>query len=821
MSISDFPSETFEVFPWSANFETGIALVDQQHRQLVQLLNKLAGHLGHRASPVELDAVFHELAAYADYHFTAEEAVWAPVFGDDAWYLAHLRGHQAFLQQALEIKAKEATLPLDEVVEELLRYLTHWLAFHILDSDKRMAKVVRGVEVGLPLEEAKQRADEAMSGSMQVLIETVLGMYDALSTRTLDLMRERTERLKLEQELRARELRERTFSDSVINSVPGLLYLLDEELRLVRWNHRLSEALGGPGAELRGRSFLDFFDDGGAERIAAAFGPSVGQPYLEVEEHLIGPDGGRVPYLFTAVSMEIGEERFKAGIAIDLSRRAAAESALLRLSAAVEQVAESIVITDLRGDIEYVNPAFERVSGYTRDEVVGNNPRILKSDVQDTATYQRMWNTLLAGEVWQGRLINRKKCGGLYPEDSTISPMRDSSGAIDGFVAVKRDVTKELELERSVREAQKLNAIGSLAGGIAHDLNNILIPILTYASLARGNPALDDETCEYLDEIGAAGERARSLVQQILSFSRRTEKAYGVLALGEVVQEAVGLMRSTLPSTVHISSRIDPGAGCVVGDATQVHQVVVNLCTNATYAMRERGGSLEIALDPVGEAEARYVCLTVRDTGVGMGQDTLERLFDPFYTTKPEGEGTGLGLSVVQGIVQSHRGYLEVESELGQGSTFRVFLPRSASPEEARAAMVEQALIQGLRVLLVDDEPDALRAVERILIHLGCEVLAVSDPAQGLARFRAEPEGFDLVLCDVTMPGMTGDALATALLAVRPALPVLLMTGYSATVDQEVAARLGVRALLNKPLTPAELQAALSEALSSALPTGR
>ena len=259
--------DSFEFFSWNKNFETGISLIDEQHQQLVHLLNKLAVHLAHQSSVIELNQVFDELTAYADLHFKTEEAIWQPHFKEDSWFAEHQHTHNSFLSKVLELKEEENSKPLDEVIKDSLKFLTHWLAFHILESDMRMAKTLHAIESGLSLKKAKKHADRKMSSSTQVLIETALSMHENLSSRTLDLMREKIERKRIEDALHESEKHEKSFSDAVTNSVPGLLYLYDDQLRLIKWNKKTIELTGYASEELANMHMLDFFEEQHHQRI--------------------------------------------------------------------------------------------------------------------------------------------------------------------------------------------------------------------------------------------------------------------------------------------------------------------------------------------------------------------------------------------------------------------------------------------------------------------------------------------------------------------------------------------------------------------------
>lgn len=358
-------------------------------------------------------------------------------------------------------------------------------------------------------------------------------------------------------------------------------------------------------------------------------------------------------------------------------REAAANT---RLATAIEQAAEAVVITNTNGEIVYANPAFEKTTGYTRAEALGQNARLLKSGVQDEAFYQQLWATLQRGEVWTGHFTNRRKDGTLFEEEATISPIRDEAGAIINYVAAKRDVTREMQLESQIRQAQKMEAVGTLAGGIAHDFNNMLGAIFGYAHLlqqdAVGNPMAQESVAEILK----AATRAKELVQQILTFSRRRDTSRQVVGLEPILREAAKFLRASLPAQISIHTQFSPDAPPILADPTQLYQVTMNLATNALHAMEGRAGQLTLALallqpdetflETHPQLSARpYARLTVTDTGRGMDARTLDRIFEPFFTTKPVGKGTGLGLSVVHGIVESHQGIITVESHPDQGTT--------------------------------------------------------------------------------------------------------------------------------------------------------
>jgi PAS domain S-box-containing protein len=508
-----------------------------------------------------------------------------------------------------------------------------------------------------------------------------------------------------------------------------------------------------------------------------------------------------------------------------LAERERIDEARTRLAAAVDQASELIFITDTEGLIQYVNPSCEKVTGYTRQEVLGRKASLLRSGKHDAAFYAGMWSTIARGAVWKGRIVNRKKDGTLYEEEATITPIRDHAGRIVSYVAVKRDVTREITLKKQLRQAQKMEAIGTLAGGIAHDFNNILAAIIGYTELVRMDLAEGGALMANVNKVLNASYRARDLVAQILAFSRQTEQELKPVSISAIVKEALKLLRASLPATIEIRQRIIMEPATILADATQIHQVLMNICTNAGHAMRLTGGILEVYLGEPREefepplplqhlAAENYLCLAIRDTGHGMPPEVLERIFDPYFTTKKKEEGTGLGLAVVHGIVTSHNGHITVESTPEQGTVFKIYFPFIPAKVFDHQKTMGSRLPGGKeRVLLIDDEADIVHVNRQMLERLGYTVSAYSDSREALAAFESDPEGVDLLITDMTMPGLTGDQVVRAVHARRPELPIIMCTGFSAVITPEKAQALGVRKLMMKPLLVGELAQTIRELL--------
>jgi PAS domain S-box-containing protein len=504
------------------------------------------------------------------------------------------------------------------------------------------------------------------------------------------------------------------------------------------------------------------------------------------------------------------------GLSIDISELMRGKEERQRLIAAIEQTGESVVITSLDGAIQYVNPAFETITGYLRHEITGMNPRILKSGHHDKSVYKTLWDTILSGNRWTGRMINRRKDGTHYTSESAITPIKDIRGDLLNFIWISRDISEEIELEKRVAQAQKMESIGNLAGGIAHDFNNILFPILGLAEMLRDDLPSGSLERENAEEIYKAGKRGSDLVKQILSFGRKGDYRKIPIRVQQVLREVLTLTRATIPVNIEMNQDIQKECGKVLADPTQLHQIAMNLITNAFHAVEETGGKISVVLRETTIASddlatgsilpGRYAMLTVSDTGCGMSSAVMDRIFDPYFTTKSQGKGTGLGLAVVYGIVREHHGEIRVRSEVGKGATFDVFLPLAAKSAEPLSVGDDTDIPSGNeRILLVDDEKPVVRLGRQILERLGYRVTTHTHSVDALNAFRADPEGFDLVITDMTMPIMTGERLAREMMSIKPDIPVIICTGYSERINQEKADAIGVKGLLMKPISKTEM----------------
>ncbi len=517
--------------------------------------------------------------------------------------------------------------------------------------------------------------------------------------------------------------------------------------------------------------------------------------------------------------------RYLEGFVTDITVKKIQESELSRLALAIDQAEESIMITCDKGQIQYVNPAFEKITGYTGQEVMGKNPRILKSGAQDDIFYKKFWQTLESGLTWRGRFENRKKNGEQFFHEGSVSPVRDEDGKVINYVSVMTDITEDLNLEAQLSQAQRMEAIGSLAGGIAHDFNNILFPVVGLSEMLLEDLHEDSELRSNVKEILNASLRAKDLVQQILSFSRQQKIEPQAIKVQTVAKEVLKLVRASLPTTIKMRMDIRNDCLPVLADPTKIHQVIMNLVTNAFHAMEDTGGELSISvvmkkledLESIGLNSVKgdnFVCLTVSDTGQGMDEQTVKKIFQPYYTTKPKGKGTGLGLSVVHGIIEDHNGCINVDSQIGQGTCFEICLPCLSSKIKKETLKENHAIKGGNeRILLVDDEVAIIYMVSQLLTRMGYRVTSRTASLEALEIFRMDPDRFDLVISDLTMPNMTGDRLAIEIKRIRPDMPVIVCTGFSDRISPAIAKAMGIDGYILKPVVRHDLDEAIRNAL--------
>jgi PAS domain S-box-containing protein len=645
-----------------------------------------------------------------------------------------------------------------------------------------------------------------------------------------------------QRELRDRELaqqaatsrRERMLT-TTLSSLTDFAYIFDRAGRFLFANQPLLDLWG---LTLDAAVGKDFFELGYAPDLALRLQQQVQKVFEEKkcvtdETTYTSRAGvtGHYEYIFSPAFGANGSVDFVVGSTRDITERRRSEDALRvseqRFKALFEQAAVGVAQVDASTRrILQINRRFCGMLGRSHAELQQLSLAELTHPddaVRDAEAFRR----IRIGEGREFSLEKRylKKDGSVLWVSLTVSAMWESGENPNFLIVIAQDVSERKKLEEQLHQAQKMDAIGTLAGGIAHDFNNILAAIIGYTELARMIPSDNPESAEYLKAVLQASTRASELVRQILTFSRQEQPERRLVQLQPVVAESIALLRSTIPSTIEFETSLATNAPTVLADPTQVHQILMNLGTNAWHAMKDRTGRMQIKLEQIFVDAAHaaiqprlrtgaYARISVSDTGSGMDAETLRRVFEPFFTTKPVGEGTGLGLAVVHGIMDTHDGAVTVYSQVGEGTVFHLYFPAQAG--EVREPAAREGPVprgDGERVLVVDDEELLAKLCQKALGALGYQAEFTLKPADALEMVRASPERFALVLTDQTMPGMTGTTLASKLRQIRPELPIILMTGYGLSLTPERLDAAGISHLLLKPATIFSLGSGVHAAL--------
>ncbi len=757
-------------------------------------------------------------------------------------------------------------------------------------------------------------------------------------------------------------VRSETHHRSAVQSAHDAIVTADSDGNIVGWNQGAERIFGYTEAEVRGQPLMllmpERFRDrhlNGMRRALAGEAPVVDEKLLAVAG--LRKDGTEFEMELSLANWDDGDRHFFTGTLRDVSAREAAARQIRMLSQAVEQSPESIVITNLDAEIEYVNQAFLLATGYSRDEVIGQNPRILHSGRTPAESYASLWEALTQGRTWQGEFYNRRRDGSEYIEFAVISPicqadgqithylaikediterkrsaealqasrallqnvidaspdwiyvkdtehrfllanrsiasaleqapeamigsqdsdylplelidrhegdgmrnfrsdddavfrgetihnpcdrlyfqngksryfdsfkcpLYDASGRVFGVLGIRRDITERINREQEQKalqaqlwQAQKMEAVGHLTGGVAHYFNNILASILGYAELLQMSPELrqNDSLASYLQEILQSGIRAKELIAQLLTFSQKSATASETIGVAPIVAEVMQMLRATIPTSISMDSEIADALPDVLVSPVQLHQILTNLVVNARDAIAGLG-SIRVRVESLAAGDAllcdachrefsgSHVLVSVLDSGSGIPEDILPRIFDPFFTTKEVGRGSGLGLSVLHGIVHSAGGHIEVRTKRNQGTEFRIYLPAQAARSRSAPPEVEAAggtrLARG-HIMVVDDEAVIVEYLTVLFSYLGCRVTGLTSARAALSVFEEDPDGVDLLITDQAMPEMTGADLSRAVLARRPDLPIVLNTGCGSDVDMDIARRIGIRRYLVKPV---------------------
>ncbi len=500
------------------------------------------------------------------------------------------------------------------------------------------------------------------------------------------------------------------------------------------------------------------------------------------------------------------------GIVQDITIRKRNELELKQLARAIDHAGEIILITEPDGRLTYVNPAFEKITGYTKEEVLGKTLGFLKSGRHSRQFYREFLNTIQSGKVWRGTFVNKRQDGTHFEVECTISPIRDQKGQIVKNVGVLKDVTLEKELKQQLMHTQKMEAIGTLAGGIAHDFNNILSAVIGYGELAILDVPKDNPSYRGIQEIVKAGYRAKEVIQQILTFSRRSDSERKPVQMKTIVEEIRVMLKTTLPANIEMKIDMQTD-GLVYGDPSRLHQILMNLCTNSYQAMKPDGGILTIRVSETDSEKlptqfahtlkaGEYVKLSVIDTGCGMTPEVMKRIFEPYFTTKGHRGGTGLGLSTVHGIIRDYHGAIDVQSKPGSGTVIDVYLPLLTRKELIKNRnKPEFSSGEVYRIMFIDDDPNITSMIKIGLTRIGHQIFTFTDPENALNFYRNDPWQFDLIVSDISMPKFSGLDLLLEVRNTRPEMPVILCTGHDSFSDLDTAYRTGADLIIMKPIT--------------------
>jgi len=615
---------------------------------------------------------------------------------------------------------------------------------------------------------------------------------------------------------------------SLIESAPTGIMVLEDE-KIVYLNDEACRVFGVVSAgSVLNRSVNDYLAASAQEKykkIITSYDADKGKlPVFELE--ITRDDGSRMPVDVTVSTINYHGKDCKLVSVVDITVRKSSEAELERLTAAVEQVGELILITDTNAVIQYANPALESITGYKRSEVLGKKASIFKSGQHDEKFYRELWQTISNGQTWSGTMVNRCKDGSLMVEEATISPIFYESSIVS-YVAVKHDITEKIRLNEQLQQAQKMESIGQLAGGVAHDYNNMLGVILGYTEIAMENTEdKHSQMYEYLSEIHRAATRSAEITGQLLAFARKQTIAPIILDLNETISSQLKMLRRLLSEEIEFSWVPYHCALLVKLDPVQLGQVLTSLCVNARDAITGTGkivietASAEFDSaycdDHPGYIPGHYAMLAVSDDGCGMDEEIREKIFEPFFTTKVVGKGTGLGLATVFGIVKQNQGFINVYSEPGKGTTIKIYIPSHDREDinSSKKKVPAQTSGSGETVLVVEDDPAILRMISKLLMRAGYRVIAAGKPAEAVVVAERGEEKIDLLLTDVVMPGMNGRELYEKIASICPGLRCLYMSGYTANViAQQGILKEGID-FIAKPFVNIDLLNAISEILN-------
>jgi PAS domain S-box-containing protein len=661
-----------------------------------------------------------------------------------------------------------------------------------------------------------------IAGLLLLFLTTSVVLKAQVSSKTLELL-EKNKELMAEIDQRKRAEATLQLAQFTIEHSAEAAFWMDPEARLTYVNQAACRSLGYTREELLSMAVYDIDPDFPQHDWTEHWKELMQRGSITIESRHRKKDGEIFPVEISINYVKFRDMEYNCAFARNITERKSAEAALLesegKYRTILDSIEEGYFEVDLRGNFTFFNGSACRIIGYPRSEIMGMNNKQYMDEKNANKVFQVFNHVYATGKPTKGfdwKII--RKNGTLCHVDASVSLVKDGEENRIGFRGMVRDVTEhkrslaeKKKLEAQLQQAQKMESIGTLAGGIAHDFNNILSAILGYAELSLMDVSDDSQLKDNLNEILKGSNRAKDLVKQILAFSRQNGQEKKPIQIDPIVREVLKMLRASLPTTVEIRQHIVKDVGIVKADPTQIHQVLMNLCTNASHAMSESGGILEVRLanvevdDPAVTLNSdilpgKFLKLTVNDTGCGMPHDVLERIFDPYFTTKEKGLGTGLGLAVVHGILKSYGGTITVESKPGEGSSFNVFIPRIEKEVTAEPVSSEELPTGSERILFVDDEQALVNLGKQMLEKLGYEAVIRTSSVEALELFKTQPEKFDMVITDMTMPNLTGEKLARELINARPDIPIILCTGYSENITETKAKKIGIKELILKPV---------------------
>jgi PAS domain S-box-containing protein len=636
-----------------------------------------------------------------------------------------------------------------------------------------------------------------------------------------------TERRQAGEALRKAEERYRT----LFEEAPAMYVITRHhkgEPHIVDCNALFLSSLGYSRDQVLNKPISDFYKPESVVKLReGGYRKARSGPFTE-ERQLVDRDGRIIETVLRAVSDEDGgdQETGTRAMFLDITNRKQAESKLRRYERIVAASNDHMAMIDRNYVYQAVNDAYLNSLNKAREDIIGHSvPEVFGQEFFEKNQKPNIARCLDGEVVRYQTWVNFPNSGRQYM-DVAHFPYLEEDGSITGYVVNARDITEQKELEDKLIQAHKMEAIGTLAGGIAHDFNNILGIIVGNTELAIDDVPEWNPARHNLQEARKACLRARDVVKQILTFSRQSDQQFRPIRINPIIEDSLKLLRSSISTTIEIRHNISFESDIVRADATQINQVLINLCTNAAHAMRESGGILEVALKNIeldedasalfqNLAPGKHLRLAVSDTGQGIDTEIVDRIFDPYFTTKEVGEGSGMGLAVVHGIVMKHKGDITVNSKMGKGATFHVFLPVIESEPESRTDTSSRLPKGDEHILVVDDEADMVDIIQPMLERLGYKVTAITSSVKALDVFQNEPDRFDLIITDMTMPDMTGDKLSNEIMKIRPDTPIILCTGFSEKIDEVTAKEMGINAFAMKPLMMSEIAVTIRNVLDT------